>query len=200
MTNPPGSNGEESTVSKGTVDRPIETSTLSQLKTARTSAKRSFTRVVNRIYSLIKNHENYERFQEDDSLLGTLLGLVREAHDEYASSLDVEAGQKETSWFSEIEVTAKQCRADMEIYFKRCLPTTTGTVDHSSKAKSSMASVIHQQTERTLNKLTEDLAKEQDEDRELQMLERQLKERRQQVQEQRALREKETRAERMNLS
>ena len=96
------------------------------------------------------------------------MGLVREAHDEYASSLDVEAGQKETSWLSEIEVTAKQCRADMEIYFKRCLPTTTGTVDHSSKAKSSMASVIHQQTERTLNKLTEDLAKEQDEDRELQ--------------------------------
>ena len=200
MTNPTQNKEGDLTLDKGKVDRPIETPSLSQLKTARATAKRSFTRVINRIYSSITNHDEYEDIQEDESLIVTLLDLVSEAHNDYVSSLDAEAGNQEASWWSAVEATAKKCRADMDIYFQKTLTSSQENADHLRKSKSSAASAIQQQTERTLDKLTEDLAREQEEERELETLQKQLEERRRQVQQERAARDLTTRTERMNLS
>ena len=103
MTNPTQNKEGDLTFDKRKVDRPLETPSLYQLKTARALAKRSFTRVINRIYSSITNHEEYENIQADEFLIVMLLDLAIEAHNEYVSSLDAEAGNQEAYWLSTVD-------------------------------------------------------------------------------------------------
>ena len=186
------------------VPEPTSTAALKKLKSARSAAKRSHTRLVNRIYSMIGSRVSYIEIHEDESKLVTSFGLVTEAHNAYVTGLGSSSGDQEVEWLSIVETTYAQCHADMEKYFRSALPvpaiSNKAESTYSSKSKSSIASTVRRQTEHIFDKINADLAKERAEDRELRSLEEELKKRRSEVMDQRALRAVETKTEKLNLS